>query len=487
MIFKRLSLSALISIFASASYAFTIEDVNFDTMFGLQNRNYENKPISPVQRRHEFASVYFQQEISYRWNEGKDSWVFTPYFSVTRFEDPWKLEHEGYVPFVVPIPIINFGDTRTAHRSYGDIRELLWTHIADSNNWELRTGISKVFWGVTESQHLVDVINQKDFRTDLDGEDKLGQPMINLTLVKDYGNLDFFILPTFRERAFQSDVGRLSPVFVADPYSPISQISSPSPNPAIMINSKKTEYESGAEENHTDFAFRWSNSIGVSDIGLSYFQGTNREPVLGAINEDGDTLPTTTIPIYPSVVYVTPYYEQMTQLGIDYQATLGAWLLKFEGIYRDSDSPKTPLQDAADGKTSLTTDYTAITMGFEYTINGIFNSPADLGFVFEYMSDSRDFEATNPNQNDVFLGFRYANNNVADPNILFGVIQDLDVDSYVAILEASRRVGESSKIIIEAMNAYADGQASSEIDIGRDATTSFANEDHVRLAWETYF
>lgn len=481
---KRLSLIIFTGIFASSSYAFTIEDVSFDSMFGLQSRNYENDPIAPVQRRHEFATVYFQQEISYHWNDGKDSWIFTPYLSITRFEDPWKIDHEGYVPFIVPIPIVDFGDTRTAHRSYGDVRELLWTHIADDSSWELRSGIGKVFWGVTESQHLVDVINQKDFRTDLDGEDKLGQPMINLTLVKDYGNFDVFILPGFRERAYQSDVGRLSPMVVTDPYSPISQLG----NTIYMVSDDEVAYESGADELHTDFAFRWSKSIGVSDIGLSVFKGTNREPVLQSpLNEDGDVLVPTTSTLYPGIDYVTPYYEQMTQFGIDYQATLGAWLLKFEGIYRDSNSLKTPLKDAADGKTSATTDYTAFTAGFEYTINGIFDSPADLGLIVEFMNDSREFEATSPYQNDVFLGVRYANNNASDPSVLLGLIQDLDVDSYVIVLEASRRVGESSKVILEAMSAYADGQAPKDIDVGRDVTTAADNEDHVRLAWETYF
>ena len=213
MYIRSLIFILLTSTFVSTSHAFTIEEVDFDTMFGIQMRSYENNPFSPVQRRHEFLSAYFQQEISYNWNGGKDSWVFTPYIHVSRYEDPMKIEHEGYIPFIIPIPIIDFGDTRTAHRLHGDIREFLWTHIADSNAWELRTGIGKVFWGVSESQHLVDVINQSDLQTDIDGEDKLGQPMINLTLVKNYGNFDFFVLPGFRERTFQPDVGRLSPVF----------------------------------------------------------------------------------------------------------------------------------------------------------------------------------------------------------------------------------------------------------------------------------
>ena len=79
-------------------------------------------------------------------------------------------------------------------------------------------------------------------------------------------------------------------------------------------------------------------------------------------------------------------------------------------------------------------------------------------------------------------------NSAADPSILIGIIQDLDIDSYVAIIEANRRIGESSKVIFEAFHAYADQTgAAKEIKAGFDATTGFANEDHVRLAWETYF
>ncbi len=484
---KSLAAICLAGFFSQSALAFQIEDVNFDNTFALQSRFYDNYPVSPEQRRNELLTAYFQQEISYSWNNGKDSWVFTPYLSVTRFEDPIHLEHEGFVPFVIPIPIFNFGETRTAHRSYGDIREFLWTHVADSNRWETRMGIGKVFWGVTESQHLVDVINQDDLRSDVDGEDKLGQPMLNLTFVRDYGNFDFFVLPGFRERLFQRNEGRLNPVLVPNPYAPLAA----GTNMATMVNQEDDAlYESGAEELHTDFAFRWSHTMGIHDIAISYFEGTNRDPILDPINN-----PVVADNQFTTVQYVTPYYEQMTQVGLEYQATFGGWLLKFEGVNRKSDSPKTPLADDYDDDgvingsvTDFTEDYQAITTGFEYTFNSIFGSTSDLGVLMEYSWDSRDFEATTPNQNDLFVGFRYAKNSVADPTILIGVIQDLDFDSYIAVMESSRRVGEDSKIILEGMTAYADGNAPNVIKgIGFDATTGVAKEDHVRLAWETYF
>ncbi len=483
-------LVCLLAALAAPVLAFKIEEVNFDTTFGLQTRVFDNNPISPVQRRHEFLSAFFEQEISYQWNGGLDSWVFTPYFMITRYEDPMKIEHDGYVPFVVPIPVIDFGDTRTAHRSYGDVREFLWTHIADSRTWEVRTGIGQVFWGVAESQHLVDVINQKDLRADIDGEVKLGQPMINLTLIRSWGNLDFFVLPGFRERVYQENVGRLGPVLLTNPYLPIAQINATNPNPAYMVRDDKVAYESGAEELHTDAAFRWSHSVGVNDIGLSWFQGTNREPVLYQIISEKLNVapPVTDFASEPSVRYITPYYEQMTQFGVDYQATLGNWLLKFEGIYRDSDSLKTPAKDAASGKTdNFTTDYTAVTAGFEYTITNIFDSPASVGLILEYLWDSREFETTHPYQDDVFAGIRYTHTSTSDPSILLGLIQDMELDSYVVILETSRRIAKSSKIIFEIMSARADKDAPTKLKQGFDATAFIANEDHARLAWETYY
>jgi len=71
-------------------------------------------------------------------------------------------------------------DEHDDNRTHGDIRELSWIHVG--SNWETRVGVRKVFWGVTEGRHLVDIINQTDAVDQVDGEEKLGQPMINLSV-----------------------------------------------------------------------------------------------------------------------------------------------------------------------------------------------------------------------------------------------------------------------------------------------------------------
>jgi len=49
----------------------------------------------------------------------------------------------------------------------------------------LLVGINSVFWRVVESNHLVDILNQTDLIEDIDGEEKLGQPMISLSTQQD--------------------------------------------------------------------------------------------------------------------------------------------------------------------------------------------------------------------------------------------------------------------------------------------------------------
>ena len=126
------------------------------------------------------------------------------------------------------------GDSRDPERSKIDLREGYWGFEAD--DWDLVVGVNKVFWGVAESRHLVDVINQTDAVEDLDQEDKLGQPMINLNLQRDWGRLEFYLLPWFRERTFPGPKGRL--------------------RTPLPVDTDRALYESSAEQAHLDLAAR---------------------------------------------------------------------------------------------------------------------------------------------------------------------------------------------------------------------------------------
>lgn len=148
-------------------------------------------------------------------------------------------------------------------RTHFDLREAYWRYRIDA--WEFIVGVNKVFCGVTESQHLVDIINQTDIIEDIDQEDKLGQPMIMLGSQRDWGEMQLYLMPYFRERKFPGKYGRLR---------------------APLLVDKESRFESGANEYHPDVALRYSHYLGDWDVGAYYFYGTSREPILGP-NDQG--------------------------------------------------------------------------------------------------------------------------------------------------------------------------------------------------------
>ena len=335
-----------------------------DALFDIQNHTFN-------------GSLVFEPEYFTEWDDGRQSFAFVPFLRI---------------------------DQQDSERTHFDIRELTWEKVAD--DWELRAGIRKVFWGVAESNHLVDIINQTDLIENLDTEDKLGQPMINLALIRDWGTLDFFVLPHFRERTFPGIEGRLRTQPRVDTDNPV--------------------YESSAEENHVDLAVRWSHFIGDFDIGLSHFYGTSRDPrfVFG---------------LNGSEPVLIPHYDIIHQTGLDLQATKGDWLWKLETIYRNG-------QPTVSGDD----DYIALTGGFEYTFVGVFESSADVGLVTEYLFDDRDEEAATPFENDAIIALRLAMNDEQSTEVLAGVIFDLDSNAKFFNLEASRRLGDTWKLELEA-------------------------------------
>lgn len=320
-------------------------------------------------------------------------------------------------------------DENDDERSHADIRELTWLKAKD--DWELRIGLRKVFWGVTESQHLVDIINQTDLIEAADGEEKLGQPMINLALIRDWGTLDLFVLPGFRERTFPGEEGRLR-------FSP-------------PVDTEQVRYESSDKENHIDYAARWAHALGDWDIGLSYFNGTSRDPLFSLGLDKKNQL------------VLIPVYKLIAQWGLDLQATLGDWLWKIETINR-----------SGLGKT-----YTAFTAGLEYSFIGIANSSMDLGIIAEILYDDRGDDATTPFADDILLGTRLILNDEQSTEFLFGMIIDSNDDARLFTLESSRRLGENWKMSLE-------GQAFINI-APNDLLASMRKDNYLQLDFTRYF
>ena len=307
-------------------------------------------------------------------------------------------------------------DAADPARTHGDLREayLLLSGPLGASEWELRLGVDRVFWGVAEARHLVDIVNQTDLVDHPNEKTKLGQPMAHLTLSGDWGAAELFAISYHRLRPFPGRAGRL--------------------RPSLRIDNDLATYESGAKEWHLDFAARYSHSFGPLDLGLSVFDGTSREPVMrpAAIRiVQGQPVPGA----------LAPHYEQIRQFGLDAQLTVEAWLLKLEAIHRSGASNTAGRKE----------DYAAFVVGGEYTFNGIFETDADLSLLAEWMIDGRRRRATNQYQNDLFLGARLAFNDVQGAEFIAGALLDLDTRTRTLNLEFNRRLTDSVSVKAEAV------------------------------------
>ncbi len=344
----------------------------------IETRFFPLSPLFPEQTSAVVQpSLRLQPELLYEWNEALDRITFAPFLRLDLHDD---------------------------RRTHWDIREFNWFHQGD--DWSLLLGIGKVFWGVTESRHLVDIINQTDLVEDPDEEEKLGQPMVNLTLERDWGVLDLFFMPFFRERTFPANDARLRGPF------PLVGV------PSSFKLYGDPSYESDLEWYHPDWAVRWSHTIGEFDIGVAHFRGTSREPAL---------LPE---PQANGALAVRPRYDIIDQTSLDFQRTHEAWLWKLEAI----------------GRRGQGNYFGAAVVGFEYTLFQVLESPADLGLLMEYLYDGRDDNPTvappTRFENDLFTGFRLALNNVADTQVLAGPMVDLETAEVFTFAEASHRIGQ---------------------------------------------
>ncbi len=346
-----------------------------------------------------YPSVSFQPEYALDWNKGYESVNFKGFLRLDKDKE----------------------------RTHWDIRELYYQKA--KGNWELNIGFKKVYWGVTESNHLVDIVNQTDAVETFDGEEKLGQPMVQFSWITNkIGTFDFYYLPYHRKRTFPGEKGRT--------------------RFGVVIDKDDIAYESGAQEWRQDMAVRWKHYFGIFDVAFSHFYGNGREPLF----------------VFDNLGNINSFYPVINQTGIEVQVTHSAFLWKLESIYRNAKAQK----------------FIALAAGLEYTFSNINGNGLDIGVLGEYLYDERDELALSALQNDVFFGSRIAFNDTQDTSILIGGIFDIEKSSKIFSIEASRRIANSWTAEVEA-------RIFNDVDTNELILSNFKNDSFLRLSISKFF
>ncbi|MEM9820091.1 MAG: hypothetical protein AAF985_03430 [Bacteroidota bacterium] len=311
-----------------------------------------------------------------------------PKFSLNWTAHNGRLSFEGFGRY----------DINGNSRTHLDIRELYYQTY--QGNWELNVGVKRLYWGKLETIKLVDVINQVDFLEGIDGEEKLGQLLVEVVYASNFGNFSFFALPHSRRIAFGNAAGR--------------------PRTPMVIEDRQVSFQSSHEMWHPTLALRWSHYLGNADLGVHYFYGNAREPLI-QFAPDGD---------------FGLQYPIAHQLGIDFQIILSNTLIKLEALYRAGDFA--PLDNII-----------AVAGGIEYTFGNVNDKGLDIGLLGEYIYDNRRELTFSSLDNDLFLGSRITLNNEAGTELILGAFKDLQRSSLIGRIEMSQRVFKDSKISLE--------------------------------------
>jgi hypothetical protein len=364
-------------------------------------------------------------------------------------------------------------DENDDERTHGDVRELYYQQTGDT--FEFRVGLRRVFWGVAESRHLVDIVNQSDFVENISNEQKLGQLMMSIAAVGgDAGTVELFLMPYQRERTFPGDEGW--------------------PRLPLPVHEQEATYTSGQGRTNPDYALRYTGSFGPVDVGLAWFDGTGREPRLRQCVRRGasgtyianpgppecDDYSTVVLPPPPlpppnyaqlvaaevrANLVLVPFYDLWRQASLDAQYVTGSMAWKVEAVRRKT------LGELTWGTVA----------GFEYTFGDVSGSGIDIGVLGEYLCDEKD-EALNALVDDeVFVGMRLALNDVAGTTLLAGALASRDDGK-------SRRYGvEASGRLNDDWKLSAEARIFSKWPKDDPATAFLAEQDFVTVTLERFF
>ncbi|QEW22487.1 hypothetical protein LA6_004712 [Marinibacterium anthonyi] len=313
---------------------------------------------------------------------------------------------------------------------YADIPRGYFQYFGEG--WDVLVGSNIEYWGVSESTHVVDSINQRYVIDQTVDYISLGQPMVNLNLGVGFNStLSLYGLLYFRDRAQPNAATRFR-------------------SPFLMSNADAV-YEEGNGRN-LDFAARFRTSFsalgGGMDLAVSFFDGTNRAP---------STLPNVCVLpggafdrancadlVYADLegVKAIPYYAKLRRYGLESVYSRGDLQLTFE---------------AAVSQSLDETYYSTIT-GAQYSFGGIGPTGDTIVAVMEYLHDNRSIiQPLTIYDDDVFFGFAYSGNDVNGTAVRGGMYYDVNTDAKIYTASWSRRIGDALRLEVAGFSVNSGG------------------------------
>ena len=233
--------------------------------------------------------------------------------------------------------------------------------------------------------------------------------MVNLSLVRDWGILDFYIMAGFREQVLPGTEGR--------PGLPIG----------VDDDATTFPFEDRLYQG-MDYAVRWQHSWESIEWALSFFDGASRDPNMNFNFDLSD----------PRII--ASYYP-IQQLGVEFLYILNGWIFTFESALVDGQYQRDIEVDT----------YMSSVVGLETTFGGLLGSNIDLILNANFFYDERQNDIATFFEHDLMLAFIFPFNDEYDSRINVIAITDVSDDEGIFALQAERRLTDSWKVVVSAV------------------------------------
>jgi hypothetical protein len=335
---------------------------------------------------------------------------------------------------------------------------------AQGERWRLRLGADVINWTATEPFHPADVINARNWDSDLENFEKVGEPMAAVQVRLFEGTtLSAFYMPRYTATRPTS---RRSRLHFGLPGLPLP------PRALVDRNGAFTDSDWGHQG-----AVSVRQVFGGADLNLHAIEHMDRSQP------------------WPSTLMPALVYQTVRQVGGTYQHVLGPFIVKLEGAYRAFVDLAAP-EDSSYG-VPPERDHGAVAAGLEYGLAHERGSESTFILEGQALIGPRDpavRRALTPFQRDVLAAYRYALNDEAGRELMAGVLLDLDEArglfdadrgaEYVVTLSYQQRLGETWTV--KAGLRLFQAQAPPEMEVPR-GLQALRHADHVRLTLTRHF
>lgn len=292
--------------------------------------------------------------------------------------------------------------------------------VGYKSGWlNLRVGPQILNWTATEAFHPADVMNSRNFDSNVENADKIGEPMVSASIRMWQGRLELFYMPFRMDPRLPGPASRLS-------FAPAG----------TTLGDPLWAGRDGAIDDDLiehQFAARISQTIDDADIALQFVQHLDRSQP--------------TIAIDPANGVARPVYHMVSHVGLTYTQVIESVVLKVEAAHRIFFEPDTP-----DPGTLLLPgglapeDHTVVALGFE--VGWAFDSGEDLTLLAEAQgvfgpSGEQRRAAASPFQADGLVGMRYTLNDIDNKAFFAGVIFDVERLEIIGNASYSQRLSDT--------------------------------------------